>query len=112
MNTGIAVFLEQYTKKNCVGLWSFPIARENSRPDANFLPSVFTFTSNNTEVENMYDFYFCLCVNGLKMHQGIYINQALSPTVLYKSIQIMLHLVAGVGLHVYALDVDNAFQST
>ena len=63
-------------------------------------------------MENIYDFYFCLCANGLKMRKGVDFDQAHLPIGSYKSICMMLALSAGLEMTIYELDVDNSFQCT
>ena len=92
--------LECYTKNYQVGLWSMPISRDKIPQDVNILPSVSTSKIKNTEVDIIYNFYFRLCANGLKMRQGIDYNKAHSLTGFYESIQIMLALSAGLGMTV------------
>ena len=86
--------MERYTKNHQVRLWSIHVSRSRFSLDAQTIPAVSTFKIKNTNVDNIWEFYFRLCANGSCQVQGKDFDLAHSPTGSYDLFQMLIALAS------------------
>ena len=106
-----AIF-ERYDKNHTVGLNSVPISTTRLPPGTKIVNSIPTFKIKKSYIINIDDLYYRMCLNGSKQVKGQDYQESYAPTGQYVSIRISIALAATFRLTAYAMDIDNAFQTT
>ena len=92
--------------------FSAPFLRSSLPPDTNIIRPRIYFRVKTTDIDNQYELYSIICVDGASLLEGVDFKVSYAPLAGILSLHIIIEISSVEGLIIFVLNISNAFHNT